>query len=61
MREGFSAYDNEHYKVYIVNDIPGDLPIRDVLKELKKGFLHDIKSYHFSKWDYSVKHDAWMV
>lgn len=61
LREGFSAYDNQHYKVYIVDDIPGDLSIRDVLQELKKGFLQDVKPYRFSKCDYSTKYDAWLV
>lgn len=61
LREGFSSYDNEHYKVYVVNDIPGDLPIREVLEELKQGFLQEVKPYRFVKCDYSNRHDAWLV
>lgn len=61
LREGFSNHDNGHYKVYLVNDIPGDLEIREVLHELKNGFLKEVKPYLFNRVDYSKKHDGWVV
>lgn len=61
LSEGFDGYSNRHYKVYVVKDIPGDLPIKEVLKELKKGFLQEVKPYRFSKCDYSERYDAWLV
>ncbi|WP_062350560.1 hypothetical protein [Bacillus kwashiorkori] len=61
LREGFSANNNFHYKVYVVKEVPGDLPIIEVLEELKHGFLQTVKPYRFLRCDYSTKYDSWLV
>ncbi|MFF0566014.1 hypothetical protein ACFYS2_20770 [Bacillus velezensis] len=62
IKQGFkkSFYGDEHYIVYSVPSIPGDLPIEEVLETLKQGFLKDIQPYRFSRCDYSKKY-GWLV
>lgn len=62
VKEGYSkAYGGYHYKVYAVKDIPGDLPIEEVLEELRQNFLPTVFPYYFSRVDYSQKYDGWLV
>src|SRR5690625_5139401 len=51
IREGYG--NGKHYKVYAVTDIPGDLPIQEVLKEIKEHFLPSVDPYAFERVDYS--------
>ena len=62
IREGFSIdYGDYHYKVYAVRNIPQDLPMREVLKELRGSFLPGVYPYEFRKVDYSRRYDGWLV
>jgi len=62
MKEGYSRdyYGSFHYKVYSVSDIPGDLPIKEVLKEIQTNFLPQVYPYQFKRIDYSRKL-GWLV
>ena len=60
-KEGFKLYGSEHYKVYVLTDIPGDLPMKQVLKEIELEFLPEVYPYLFSRCDYSTKFDGWLV
>lgn len=61
LREGYDQDRNSHYKVYVVQDIPVDLDIIEVLKVIKESFLPEVYPYRFKKVDFSTKHNAWLV
>ncbi len=61
IREGYDYNRMSHYKVYAVQNIPGDLPITEVLEELKRSFLPAVYPYQFERCDYSNKYNGWMV
>ncbi|MGC8231127.1 hypothetical protein ACP2W0_19290 [Pseudobacillus badius] len=61
VREGYSSYYGSHYKVYLVKDIPIDLPMKEVLQELKRSFLPSVIPYQFERIDYSRKNQGWLV
>jgi hypothetical protein len=62
VREGWTAdYGGYHYKVYEVNDVPGDLSISEVVKSLEKEFLPAVAPYRLKRIDYSQKYSAWLI
>lgn len=62
MREGYSTdYGGYHYKVYLVQDIPDDLQIQQVLQEIRESFLPKVSPYQFRKVDYSRRFNGWLV
>jgi hypothetical protein len=62
VREGWSIdYGGMHYKVYAVQDIPGDLPIVEVVRTLKEEFLPSVFPYKLRRIDYSHKYSGWLV
>lgn len=62
MREGYSTdYGGYHYKVYLVQDVPSDLPIQEVLQVLRESFLPKVFPYQFRKIDYSRRFNGWLV
>lgn len=61
VREGYDDNYGMHYKVFAVREIPGDLPITDVLDELKKGFLREVYPFRFERIDYDDRQKCWMV
>jgi hypothetical protein len=64
VREGYSVindYSGLHYKVYAVRNIPQDLPIEEVLKEIRKDFMPGVVPYRLKRVDYSQKYDGWLV
>jgi hypothetical protein len=61
VKEGYSSdFGGYHYKVFKVTDIPVDLPIEDVLKEVSRSFLPTVFPYQFRRIDYSKNH-GWLV
>ena len=60
-KQGFrqTPYGSEHYLVYVIPLIPGDLPIEEVLEVLKTGFLKDVQPYIFLRCDYTKQ--GWLV
>lgn len=60
-REGFYSDGNTHFKVYMIDSIPGDLPIDFVIKELQQDFLREVYPYRLVSCNYSNKYDAWIV
>jgi hypothetical protein len=61
LREGYDWGRNSHYKVYVVQDIPPDLDIAEVLKVIKENFLPMVYPYQFKKVDFNTKYNAWLV
>lgn len=61
LREGYHHDRGKHYKVYVVTDIPGDLPISAVIACLKEDFLKTVLPYTFIRCDYSTKYKGWLV
>lgn len=62
IREGWSTdYDGMHYKVFAVQDLPGDLPITEVITLLRSDFLPALKPYCLRRVDYSSKYKGWLV
>ncbi|MEK4713316.1 hypothetical protein [Sporosarcina sp. FSL K6-5500] len=48
-----------HYKVYSI-DLPGDLPVEEVLNYLKENILQGLYPYTFKKMDYVPKKKEWV-
>lgn len=61
VREGYDDNHGTHYKVFAVKDIPGDLPLTNVLDELKKDFLKKVYPFKFERLDYDDRQKCWMV
>ena len=59
LREGYSAVTGMHYKVYSI-ELPGDLPIEEILSYLKENVLHGLYPYTFKKMDYVPKKKEWV-
>lgn len=59
LREGYSAVTGMHYKIYAIN-LPGDLPVKEVLAYLKENVLPDLYPYTFKKMDYVPKKKEWV-
>ncbi|GEL06205.1 hypothetical protein [Rummeliibacillus stabekisii] len=59
LREGYSAVTGMHYKVYSI-DLPGDLPVEEVLNYLKENILQGLYPYTFKKMDYVPKKKEWV-
>ncbi|GGM34640.1 hypothetical protein GCM10011351_20800 [Paraliobacillus quinghaiensis] len=60
-KEGYNRMYSEHYKVYIVDYIPGDLDIKEVIEEIETKFMPTIRPFSFKRLDYSTKYKAWIV
>lgn len=58
IREGYNAMTDMHYKTYSIN-LPGDLPISEVLNYLKTNDLPELYPYCFKKIDYIPKTKSW--
>lgn len=58
LKEGYNAVTGMHYKIFSMN-LPGDLPIEEVLNYLKKNILPDLYPFIFKKVDYIPKTKAW--
>lgn len=61
LREGYHDRRGIHYKVYVVQDVPEDLEMKEVLEELKRSFLPSVFPYRFESCDYSRKYSGWLV
>lgn len=59
IREGYSAVTGMHYKVYSI-ELPGDLPVEEVLSYLKENVLQGLYPYTFKKMDYVPKKKEWV-
>lgn len=61
IREGYDEDRNLHYKVYVVTEIPQDLEMSEVVKDIKNWFMPNIKGYRFQRCDFSAKYKGWLV
>lgn len=61
VKEGYDYNYETHYKVFTIKDIPGDLPVPDVLDALKENFLKEVYPFRFEKLDYDEKRKCWLV
>lgn len=61
LRDGYDYNRELHYKVYVIKDVPQDLPMKAVLEELKLSFLPSVLPYRFDRCDRSKKYNGWLV
>jgi len=59
IREGYR--NGVHYKIYVVADLPGDLPLEDAMVELRETFLPKMYPYQFAGMDWSNRYTGWLV